>query len=69
MYILFPPEGVCAFVRDRIFPGCREMISSVFRGSGQRAGGGEIVFVVDVLVLRLLMKQDGGFHLRFELKK
>ena len=44
------------------------MISSVFRGSGQRAGG-EIVFVVDVLVLRLLMKQDGGFHLRFELKK
>ena len=29
----------------------------------------EIVFILDVLVLRLLMKQDGGFHLRFELKK
>ena len=29
----------------------------------------EIVFILDVLVLRLLMKQDGGFHLRFELRK
>ena len=31
--------------------------------------GVEIVFILDVLVLRLLMKQDGGFHLRFELRK
>ena len=29
----------------------------------------EIVFILDVLVLRLLMKQDGGFYLRFELRK